>query len=102
MLDHRCTGIQKWIFDRICQIHNEIIFHDPEYRELGKEPAELMKQLNTKLDTEYQEKLDRFDCTRTEQMNRQDEIIYIEALQEGILFGYWVAMIGQGVEKIKV
>ena len=67
MLDHRCTGIQKWIFDRICQIYNEIIFHDPEYRELGKEPAELMKQLNTKLDTEYQEKLDRFDCSRTEQ-----------------------------------
>jgi hypothetical protein len=90
------------IFDRICQIHDEIIFHDPEYRELGEEPAELMKQLGAKLDTEYQKKLDRFDCSRTRQMSRQDELMYIEALKDGILLGYWVAVSGRGVEKIGV
>ncbi len=32
----------------------------------------------------------------------QDELIYSQALMDGILFGYWVALIGRGVEKIKV
>jgi hypothetical protein len=102
MLDYRCTGIQKFIFDRINQIHDEIVFHDPEHRQMGEEPAELMKQLNAKLTPEDQKILDRFDCARTEQMNRQDELLYSEALKDGILLGYWVAMIGQGVEKIIV
>ena len=61
-----------------------------------------MKQLNAKLTPEDQKLLDRFDCARMEQMNRQDELIYSEALMEGILFGYWVALVGRGVEKIKV
>ena len=102
MLDYRCTDIQKFIFDRLTQIHDEIVFHDPEHREMGEEPAELMKQLNAKLTLEDPKILDRFDCARTEQMNLQDEIIYSEVLMDGILFGYWVAMVGRGVEKIKL
>ena len=97
MLDYHCTGIQKFIFDRIIQIHDEIVFHDPEHRKMGEEPSELMKQLNAKLTPEDQKILDRFDCTRTEQMNRQDEIIYSEALMDGILIGYGVAMVGRGL-----
>jgi hypothetical protein len=69
---------------------------------MGEEPAELMKQLNAKLTPEDQQILDRFDCARTEQMNRQDELLYSEALKDGILLGYWVAMVGRGVEKIVV
>ena len=67
MLTYKTTGIQKFIFDRICQIHDEIVFHDPQYREMGEEPAELMKHLNAKLAWSDQEILDRFDCARTEQ-----------------------------------
>jgi hypothetical protein len=102
MLTDKDLGIQKFIFDRINQIHDEIVFHDPEHRKMGEEPAELMKQLNAKLTRSDQEILDRFDCARTEQMNRQDEIIYSQALMDGMMFGYWVAMAGRGVEKIKV
>jgi hypothetical protein len=76
MLDYTSTGIRKFIFDRLNQIHDEIVFHDPEYRKLGEEPQQLMKQLNEELNPAGQQKLDRFDCSRTEQMNRQDELIY--------------------------
>ena len=102
MLSYKSTGIQKFIFDRLIQINDEIVFHDPEHRQMGEEPQQLMKQLNAKLTPEDQKILDRFDCARTEQMNRQDEIIYSEALKDRILLGYWVAMVGRGVEKIKV
>ena len=102
MLSYKSTGIQKLIFDRICQIHDEIVFNDPEHREMGEEPQQLMEQLNAKLTPEDQKVLDRFDCARAEQMNRQDEIIYSQALMDGILIGYWVAMVGRGVEKIRV
>ena len=102
MLTYKDTGIQKFILDRLNQIHDEVVFHDPEHREMGEEPAKLMEQLNAKLVPEDQKVLDRFDCARTEQMLRQDEIIYSQGLMDGILLGYWVAMVGQGVEKIKV
>ena len=102
MLDSTSGGIYQFIFERLIQIHDEIVFHDPEYRKLGEEPQQIMKQLNEELTPAGQERLDRFDCSRTEQMNRQDELIYSQALMDGILFGYWVALIGRGVEKIKV
>ena len=102
MLTSDSKGIQKFILDRITQIHEEIVYHDPEHRELGEEPEQLMKQLNTKLTPEDQQLLDRFDCARMEQMNRQDELIYSEALMDGIMFGYWVALVGRGVGKIVV
>ena len=69
---------------------------------MGEEPSELMERLNAKLTAEDQKILDRFDCARTEQRSKQDEIIYSQALMDGILIGYWVAMIGRGVEKIRV
>jgi hypothetical protein len=28
-----------------------------------------------------------------------DEIVYSEGLMDGIMFGYWVAMVGRGVGK---
>jgi hypothetical protein len=84
------------------EFHDEVVFHDPEYRKLGEEPQQLMEQLNAKLTPAGKEMSDRFDCARTEQMNRQDELIYSQGLMDGILLGYWVALIGQGMEKIKV
>ena len=102
MLDYHSTGIQKFIFDRLVQIHDEIVFHDPEHRKLGEKPDELMKQLAAKLTPADQDLLDQYDCRRMEQMCRQDEIIYSEGLMDGILFGYWVALVGRGIEKIVV
>ena len=67
MLDDTSSGIYKFIFERLIQIHDEIIFRDPEYRKLGEEPQQLMKQLGDELTPEGQAKLDRFDCSRTEQ-----------------------------------
>jgi hypothetical protein len=49
MLDYHCTGIQKFILDRITQIHEEIVKDDPEFRELGERPDELLKQIAAKL-----------------------------------------------------
>ena len=46
--------------------------------------------------------IDEQEDTWTAQLCRHEEIIYVEALKDGILFGYWVAMIGQGVEEIEV
>jgi hypothetical protein len=46
--------------------------------------------------------LEGFDCARTEQRKGQDELIYSQGLMDdGMLLGYWVALIGQGMEKIK-
>jgi hypothetical protein len=36
------------------------------------------------------------------QITRRDELIYNEALMDGIILGYWVALVGRGVEKIVV
>ena len=36
MLDYHSTGIQKFILDRLTQIHEEIVYSDPEHRELGE------------------------------------------------------------------
>jgi hypothetical protein len=102
MLDCNSKGIQKLIFDRLYKIHEEIVKDDPEYRELGERPYEILKQLSAKLTPEDNELLDQYDCLRMDQMNRQDELIYNEGLMDGMLFGYWVAMVGRGVEKIGV
>ncbi|TCL59710.1 hypothetical protein EDC14_10383 [Hydrogenispora ethanolica] len=102
MLTDNSKGIQKFILHRLWQIHEEIVKLDPEYGELGEEPGQLLKQLAAKLTPEDQKLLDRYDCRRMDQMNRQDELIYSEGLMDGMLFGYWVAMAGQGVERIRV
>jgi hypothetical protein len=42
--------------------------------------------------------LKEYDDIWFQQICRRDELIYNEALMDGILFGYWVAMVGQGRE----
>ncbi len=43
-----------------------------------------------------------YDNTYYGPICRREEIIYSEALMDGMMFGYWVALVGQGIEKIKV
>jgi hypothetical protein len=38
----------------------------------------------------------------TLQTSNVDELIYSGALMDGMMLGYWVAMVGRGVEKIVV
>lgn len=45
---------------------------------------------------------DEYDSGRMHQMTRQDEIIYTQGLMEGILWGYWVAVVALGAGKIQV
>jgi hypothetical protein len=54
MLGDDSKGICEFIFDRLSKFHEEHLPTDPEKRKL----------------------LDQFDCGRTAQMNRQDELIY--------------------------
>jgi hypothetical protein len=49
MLTYHNTGIQKYILDRICEIDDEIVNEDPEYRELLERVDEWKKQLAPKL-----------------------------------------------------
>ena len=102
MLNYHCIGIQKFILDRICQIHDEIVLDDPEHRKLGERPDELLKQIATKLTPEDKKLLDEYEDIWIEQINRQDELIYSQGLTDGMMFGYWVAMVSEGVGKIVV
>ncbi|MGE5604759.1 MAG: hypothetical protein ACM3YE_03600 [Bacteroidota bacterium] len=52
MLTYKSTGIQKFILNRLTQIHDEIVGEDPEYRELGERPDELLKLIAAKLTPE--------------------------------------------------
>ena len=52
MLTDKNTGIQKLIFDRICQIDEEIVKDDAEYKELGERPDEVLKLVAAKLTPE--------------------------------------------------
>ena len=38
MLSYKSTGIRKFILDRLTQIYDEVVFYDPEHREMGEEP----------------------------------------------------------------
>jgi hypothetical protein len=46
--------------------------------------------------------LKEYDDIWFSQICRRDELLYSAALMDGILLGYWVAMVGRGMEKIKV
>ncbi len=46
--------------------------------------------------------MNEYDSTYFAPICRREELIYNEALMEGLMFGYWVALVAQGVEKIKV
>ncbi len=102
MLSDESKAIQKFILDRLTLILDQIVLRDPEFRELGERSQALMKQLAAKLSPEDWKLLDQYDCGRMEEMNRQDEIIYSQALMDGMLFGYWVAIVSRGVEEIRV
>jgi hypothetical protein len=102
MLNSENEGIQKFILERLVKIHDEILIRDPEFRELGEKPGEILKRLCTKLPPEDSQLLDEYDCGRMNQMNRQDEVICSQALMDGMIFGYWVARVSLGLEKIIV
>ncbi len=101
MLSENSTGINRLIFDRICRICDEIIIHDPEYKELGKIPSELIRRLMAKLPKEDRELLDNYSSEYLKQLNRQDEIMYSRGLMDGIILCRWIDRIGSG-EEIKV
>ena len=102
MLTYKSTGIQKFILNRLTQIHDEIVSEDPEYRELGARPDELLKLIAAKLTPEDKKLLDEYQDIWIYQLNRQDELIYSQGLMDGMMFGYWAAVVGQGIETIKV
>ncbi len=102
MLTYKDTGIKKFILDRICQIDDEIINEDPEYKQLGERPSELLKLVAAKLSAEDNQLLKEYDDIYFHQIIRRDELLYSAALMDGILLGYWVALVGRGVEKITV
>jgi hypothetical protein len=102
MLNQDSQGIQKYIFDRLGIIYEEILNHDPEYHELGEKPHEIFKRPGDKLPKEDGKLLDEYDCARMQQMNRQDEIIFSQGLMERMIFGYWVAQVSLGLGRIIV
>jgi hypothetical protein len=102
MLNSDSQGIQKFILERLVHIHEEILIHDQEFKELGEKPGEIFKRLYSKLPPEDSRLLDEYDCGRMCQMNRQDEIIFSQGLMDGMVFGYWVALVSLGLEKIIV
>jgi hypothetical protein len=102
MLTYKDLGIKKLIFDRLSQIDEEVVEADPEYKQLGERPNELLKLAAAKLSPEDNELLEEYDDIWFAQICRRDELIYSAALMDGILLGYWVAVISQGVDKVKV
>ena len=102
MLTYKNSGIQKFILDRICEINDEIVTKDPEYKELFEQIDDWKKQLAAKLTAEDKALLENYEGSWLAQMCRQDEIVYNQGLMDGILWGYWVALVGRGVEKIVV
>ena len=101
MLTDQDLGIKKFILDRLDQINDEIVKDDPEYKQLGERPNELLELAAAKLSPEDNKLLREYDNIWFEQICRRDELIYSAALMDGILLGYWVAMVGKG-EKIVV
>ncbi len=102
MLSDSHQGIHAMIFEHIMYIHDVILVHDPEYNQLGERPGELLKQIKGKLAPADQKLLWEYDEEWIKQMNRQDEIIYTQALMRGIAIGYWATLIGRGVGEIEV
>jgi hypothetical protein len=101
MLTDKDIGIKKFILDRLNQLDDEIVNVDPEYKKLGERPDKLLKLVAAKLSAEDNQLLKEYDDIWFQQICRRDELFYSAALMDGILFGYWVAMVGRG-EKIVV
>jgi len=102
MLSYKSTGIKKLIFDRICQIDEEIVEEDPEYQKLKERPSELLRLLAAKLSPEDQELLNEYDDKYFQQIIRRDELYYSRGLMEGIILCYWVLAVGRGEREIEV
>ena len=102
MFTDKDLGIKKFILDRISQIDDEVVNEDPEYKQLGERPNELLELAAARLSPEDNQLLKEYDDIWFAQICRRDELIYSAALMDGILIGYWVALIGEGVDKIKV
>ena len=64
--------------------------------------GELLKLAAAKLTPEDGALLKEYVNTCFDQICRRDELIYSEALMDGMSIGYWVATVARGVEKIKV
>ena len=91
MLTSNSHGIQKFILDRLVQIHDETLNHDSEFKELGMKSGKIFERLRAKLPAEERQLLDDYDDAQVNQMNRQDELIFAQGLMDGMVFGYWVA-----------
>ena len=103
MLTDKDLGIKKFILNRLMQINDEIVQYDPEYKKLEERPNELLRLMAAKLTPEDNERLMKeYDNTYFGPICRREELIYSAALMDGILIGYWVAMVAQGMEKIRV
>ena len=102
MLSYKSTGIQKLIFERICQIDEAIVEEDPEYQKLKERPNELLKLLAAKLSPEDKKLLNEYDDKYFEQVTRRDELYYSRGLMEGIILCYWVLTVGRGEKEIEV
>jgi hypothetical protein len=72
MLNYHCTGIPKYILDRICQIDDEIVNDDPQYRELGKQ----VDEWNAKLPPEDHQLLEDYEGGWMAQLCRQEELVF--------------------------
>ncbi len=101
MLTDKDLGIRKFILDRTMQI-DQLIEKDPKYQELGQRPRELLKLAAAKLSPEDSRLLKEYDDCWFYRICRRDELTYSKALMDGILLGYWVALVARGVEKIRV
>ena len=73
MLTSESQGNQRFILDRLVQIHDETLNHDPEYKELGVTSGLIFERLRAMLPSEERQLLDDYDDARINQMNRQDE-----------------------------
>ncbi len=63
----------------------------------------MLRLMAAKLTPEDKERLMKeYDNTYYGPICRREEIIYSEALMDGMSIGYWVALVVRGVEKIKV
>ena len=102
MLSYKSTGIKKLIFDRVCQIDEEIVEEDPEYQKLKEHPNELLKLIAAKLSPEDQQLLNEYDAKYFRQVTRRDELYYSRGLMEGIILCYWVLAVGRGEKEIEV
>jgi hypothetical protein len=99
MLSEQSKGIHKLIFDRICQIQDEVLIKDPDYKELSKVPTELFNHLFHKLPPEDREMLDDYNSGRMAQLDREDEILYSRGLMDGIRLCRWIERIERGEMK---